>query len=150
MTKEIVMTGDLIIPNVAHPISIPDEKHTDGSIKYGRTDFYHMWFRIDAETAGANFTGHGQPGDRYFHLGLGSAGCFTNRYPSFSDWEINDSDWNTIADTLSKARAGEDQLYVGTITFEIPIATYNQIYSELIIRAKDLGLKTYIWEICYS
>lgn len=138
--KQIAMTGDIIEPNVEHPISIPDEKHTDAQAKYGKTDFYAMWFRIDAKTAGANFTGKGKPGDRYFHLGSGSAGCFTNIYATG-----NDKDWNAIASSLSKARVTSEGLYVGTIKFEIPHKKYSEIEKDVIAFGQADKLKTYVW-----
>ena len=146
VVKTVSMVGDLIAPNVKHPISIPDEKHNDDAVrkKYGRTDFFDMWFRIDAPTAKANLAGNGQPGDRYFHLGLGSAGCFTNLYPSQTDWSINDRDWNTIAKTLSQARVGENQLYVGYITFQIPETIYKQIHANIITFAQKHKITKYI------
>ncbi|GAB4577138.1 MAG: hypothetical protein Tsb0019_04760 [Roseibium sp.] len=138
-SKEIVMTGDLIVPNTFHPLSIPDEKHVHRN--YRATKFHAMWFRIDAKTAAANFTGAGMPGDRYFHLGSASAGCFTNRYAGGDD-----KDWNTIANALSKARVGSNQLYVGHIKLQIVPATYAKIKTGLIAFAKAQGLKSYIWE----
>lgn len=139
VTKEIVMTGDLIVPNIAHPICIPDERHINP--KYQLTSLATTWFRIDAKTAGLNFTGAGKPGDRYFHLGSASAGCFTNVFAGG-----NDREWNAIAQKLSTARAGIDQLYVGHITFDIPKAAYDDIKNDLIARVKRYRLNGYVWE----
>ncbi len=139
--KKIVMTGDMITPNQFHPVSIPDEAHTDPNGPYEKTRIYSMWFRIDAKTAGQNLTDHGRPGDRYFHLGRGSAGCFTNIYDGGDDRA-----WNTIANHLSKARVDSNQLYVGHISFQINPTLYAGIKKDLINFAKQKRLSKYVWE----
>lgn len=75
--------------------------------------------------------------DRYFHLGRGSTGCFTN----VSD-RGQDRGWGTIVDALSKARDGGG-LYVGRIRMKKPTATFATISRQA--EARRTGLRC-IWD----
>lgn len=136
VTKDVRMQLDVIAPNQSWKLSIPDFPHPGGN-NY-RADLATVWFRVDAPTSPVDWTGHGTGNDRYFHLGRGSAGCFTNVSDSGSD-----AGYDTIAEALMKCRDGTD-LYVGQITFDIPSTTYASIEAELVTEARRQS-KSYVW-----
>lgn len=131
VTKDVRMQLDVIAPNQSWKLSIPDFPHPGGD-NYS-ADLGTVWFRVDAPTSPVDWTGHGAGNDRYFHLGRGSAGCFTNVTDDGSD-----AGYDTIAGAMMKCRDGSD-LYVGQIKFDIPSATYT-----LIAKARRGGI-SYVW-----
>lgn len=143
VTKTVVMTADVIAPNRSWKLIIPDFPHDKGK-KYN-ANLKLVWFPVDAPTGTVAWTGDAAENDRYFHLGAGSAGCFTNvrtgeeaedgTYPY-------DGDWDKIAGELMKARDGSN-LYVGDITMQVPNAKMEEIKAGLIAYADGLP---YFWD----
>lgn len=126
VTIPIVMSGDLVKPNVGHPMSIPDEAHTRHIDKYGKTTLYQTYFRLDIATSNLNLVQDEETGvregDRFLHAGTASAGCFT----AVVDKTKDDERWNTIALVLMRARTMGSDRYIGTIQFDIPKKNVSQ------------------------